>query len=125
MQDRRTQFYLDKQRGRFMGVCAGIADYTGMDLAWVRIGAVLTTIFAFPPLPVVYLIVGWIAPNKPAGLYESADEAKLWQGIRRNPRRSVEDLRSNFRDIDRRLADVELMVTSRNSRLSDEIEALR
>ena len=125
MNERRTRFYLDKARAKLMGVCAGVADYTGIDSTWVRIGAVLITLFAFPPLALVYLIVGWVAPKKPRGLYEDAEDAKFWQSTRANPRRSVNDLRSRFRDVDRRLADVETMVTSRNSRLADEIEALR
>ncbi len=125
MHDRRTKYYLDKQNAKFMGVCSGVADYTGIDVLWVRVGAVVTTIFAFPPLIAVYFIVGWLAPKKPAGLYESDDEARFWQGTRANPRRSVNEIRSSFRDVDRRLADVELLVTSRNTRLADEIEALR
>lgn len=125
MNDRRTKFYLDKQNAKLLGVCSGIADYTGIDTLWVRVAAVLITIFAFPPLFLVYFVVGWLAPTKPAGLYEDDEEARFWQGTRANPRRSVNEIRSRFRDVDRRLADVELMVTSRNSRLAQEIDALR
>ncbi|HEU0134308.1 MAG TPA: PspC domain-containing protein, partial [Allosphingosinicella sp.] len=39
-----TKFYLDKRNGKFMGVCAGIADYTGVDVTVVRIGTILLTI---------------------------------------------------------------------------------
>ena len=42
-----------------------------------------------------------------------------------NPRRTARDVRSRFREIDRRLADVETYVTSSNSRLAREIEQLR
>lgn len=125
MHDRRTKFYLDKQNGKWLGVCAGVADYTGIDVTWVRIATVLTTIFAFQPLFLIYFIVGWVAQAKPLGLYDTQEEAKFWQGTRANPRRSVHGLRSQFRDIDRRLADVEVMVTSRNNRLAQEIDALR
>ena len=49
MSARRTKFYLDKQNGKWMGVCSGIADYTGIDVVWVRVGAVLVTLMgAFP-----------------------------------------------------------------------------
>ena len=44
MSARHTQFYLDKQNGKFMGVCAVIADYTGVDVTLVRGGAVLLTV---------------------------------------------------------------------------------
>ena len=33
----RTRFYRDKRNGKVMGVCAGIADYTGFDVTLVRI----------------------------------------------------------------------------------------
>ena len=32
----RTKFYLDKRNGKVMGVCAGIADYTGLDVTLVQ-----------------------------------------------------------------------------------------
>ena len=28
----RTRFYRDKRNGKIMGICAGIADYTGFDV---------------------------------------------------------------------------------------------
>ncbi len=48
----RTKFYLDKQNAKWSGVCAGIADYSGIDALWVRVGAVLLTLMGgFPPPP--------------------------------------------------------------------------
>jgi phage shock protein C len=123
---RRTKFYLDKQHKKWMGVCAGIADYTGIDISIIRIGMVLGTILGSGALIIVYIAAGLIAPAKPRELaYESKEEAKFWQGVRASPRRTVRDVRSKFREIDRRLADVETYVTSSNSRLSREIEQLR
>ena len=37
MNSLRTRFYRDKQNGKLMGVCAGVADYTGVDVLWVRL----------------------------------------------------------------------------------------
>ena len=123
----RTRFYLDKQDAKWSGVCAGIADYTGMDVTLVRIGMVLLTILGgFPWTLIAYWIVAAMAPRKPLELYEQdPDQKKFWQGVRANPRRTARDVRSRFRDIDRRLADVETYVTSSNSRLAREIEQLR
>ncbi|MBA4041898.1 MAG: envelope stress response membrane protein PspC [Sphingobium sp.] len=120
----RTKFYLDKQNGKVFGVCAGIADYTGIDVLLVRIGTVLLTLATGWAL-IVYFVVAWAAPNKPYGLYENADDARFWQGVRTNTKRSTAEVRSKFRDIDRRLADIETMYTSRNTRLADEIDRLR
>ena len=123
----RTKFYLDKQNAKWSGVCAGIADYTGMDVTLVRIGIVILTILGgFPWTLIAYWVAAWMAPRKPLELYEiNPEEKKFWQGVRANPRRTARDVRSRFREIDRRLANVETYVTSSNSRLAREIEQLR
>ena len=121
----RTKFYIDRQNKKVLGVCAGIADYTGIDVTLVRVGVALLALMTQGLVIPAYFITYWIAPEKPFGLYEDAEDAKFWQGVRSNPSRSTAEVRSKFRDIDRRLADIETLYTSRNSRLSDEIDALR
>jgi len=122
----RTSFYLDKQNAKWLGVCSGIADYTGIDRTWVRVGAVVLTIMGgFPWTLIGYWVTAWVASPKPIGLYTSPEDAMFWQGVRQSPTRSTRDVRAKFRDIDRRLADVETYYTSRNSRLANEIDALR
>lgn len=126
MSPRRTKFYLDKQNAKMSGVCAGIAEYTGVDVLWVRIGIVLVTLMgAFPWTLIAYWLTQWLAPVKPYGLYEDKEDAKFWQGVRQSPARSTRDIRSRFREIDRRLADVETYYTSRNTSLANEIDSLR
>ena len=123
----RTKFYLDKQNGKIKGVCAGIADYTGIEVLWVRLAAILLTItgVGMPWIPLAYILVAWMTPKKPIGLYQSEADAKFWQGVRTNPKRSTSEVRSKFRELDRRLADIELHYTSRNTQLADEIDSLR
>jgi len=122
----RTKFYLDKQNAKWRGVCAGISDYTGVDVTWVRVGLVLLTLLGgFPWTLIAYGVTAWVANPKPLGLYNDAEDAKFWQGVRQSPARTTRDVRGKFRDIDRRLADIELYYTSRNTSLADEIERLR
>jgi phage shock protein C len=122
----RTRFYLDKQNAKWSGVCAGIADYTGVDVTLIRFGWVVSALILGPMTFVAYWAVCWMAPKKPIELYErNPEEKKFWQGVRANPRRSARDVRARFRALDRRLADVEAYVTSSNSRLAREIEELR
>jgi len=121
----RTKFYVDKQDGKWLGVCAGIADYTGFDITLVRVAMIVLTLATSGWVFVAYVAAGWLAPKKPIGLYETQEDAKFWQGVRTNPKRSTTEVRSKFRDIDRRLADIELHYTSRNSRLAEEIDSLR
>ena len=121
----RTQFYLDKQDAKFKGVCAGVADYTGLDITLVRVLAVVLAFATNGLLILAYFAAAWLAPVKPADLYQDAGDAKFWQGVRTNTKRSTGEVRSKLRDIDRRLADMELHYTSRNTALADEIERLR
>lgn len=124
-QPRRTTFYRDKVNGKVAGVCAGLADYTGVDALWIRVGLV-ALVLAGSGLPLLaYILIAIMAPVRPVGLYEDEDEQRFWQGVRANPRRSARDVRASFRELDRRLADIELMYTSKNHRLEAEIEKLR
>jgi phage shock protein C len=126
MTPQRTRFYLDKQNAKWSGVCAGIADYTGVDVTLVRIGFVIGTIMGSGMLLLAYFLIAWMAPKKPIELYgQNREEQKFWQGVRANPRRTTREVRARFREIDRRLADVETYVTSSNNRLAREIEQLR
>jgi phage shock protein C len=126
MSVRRTRFYLDKRNKRFMGVCAGIADYFGWDATWVRVAAVAATIMGVGFLPLVYLAAGFIADPKPTMLYDESDEERrFWKNVRVAPQRTVRDVHASFRESDRRLRDLEAYMTSSNSRLSNEIEQLR
>jgi phage shock protein C len=120
-----TRFYRDKANGKFMGVCAGIADYTGVDVIWVRLGAVALMLMGVGIIIPAYFIAGMFANKKPAHLYVDRQEQQFWQGVRQSPARTARDVRATFRDIDRRLADIELYYVSANPRLSDEIERLR
>lgn len=121
----RTRFYKDKLRGKWLGVCSGIADYIGVDVLWVRLVMILSTFVIFPINLIAYLVVAILAPNRPDGLYENREDQRFWQQVRANSSRSTKDVRSKLRDIDRRIADIETHFVSSNRRLSDEIDALR
>jgi len=113
----RTKFYLDKKRGKIMGVCAGLADYTGFDVSLVRILLVLGIFMGGGALLPIYFIAGWRETDP--------EENRFWQGVRASPARSAGEIRSTLRSIDRRLADIEQYVTTENRSLAREIEQLR
>ena len=91
----RTRFYLDKRHGKFMGVCAGIADYTGLDVTLVRIMFVSALFMSGGGVLPLYFVAGFMAEDKPREL-EGADreEQRFWQGVRASPRRTTRDIRS-------------------------------
>lgn len=125
MNSPRTTLYRDKHNAKLMGVCSGIADYTGTNVFWIRLITFLSmwptgggTIF-------IYLLAGFLLNKKPPHLYADPEEQKYWQGIRQSPQRTAREIRAKFRDIDRRLAEVETHYVTSNPRLTAEIERLR
>jgi phage shock protein C len=122
----RTKFYLDKRHGKFMGVCSGIADYTGLDATLVRIMFVSAVLMSGGSVLPLYFVAGFIADDKPRELaIEDKEDQRFWQGVRQSPARTTRDIRSRLRDIDRRLVDIESYVTTENRSLAREIEQLR
>jgi phage shock protein C len=62
-----TKFYLNKRDAKISGVCAGIADSTGLGVTFVRIGTVLFTVLV-SGLPILaYIITAWVANARPYG----------------------------------------------------------
>ena len=114
----RRKFYLDKRNGKFMGVCAGIADYFRIDATIVRIGAVVVTLMGAAPWTfILYVLAAWLAKPKPAA-FDAEDDYRL-------PRTSVRDVQERMTDVDRRLAEVDNYMVHSNTSLAREIEELR
>ena len=125
MNSPRTTLYRDKQNSKLMGVCAGIADYTGVNMLWVRLAAIMMIFITSGGVIPFYFIAGLLLNKKPAHLYVDHDESKYWQRVRQNPKRTAREIRSRMKDVDRRLAEVETFYVSSNPRLTAEIDRLR
>lgn len=57
-------YALDKLNGKLMGVCAGLARSTGLDVTIVRIAAVVTTLCLTGLTIPVYIVAGLVAPAR-------------------------------------------------------------
>jgi phage shock protein C len=125
----KTRFYVDKRHKKVSGVCAGLSEYFGWDVTWVRVGAVGALSIAGPMILIGYFVAAKAAPDRPAGVDEierrDPEEKEFWRKVRKNPRGTARAVRARFRDIDRRLAHAEAYLTSPDKRLAREIERLR
>ena len=110
------EFELDRANGKFMGVCAGIAEATGFDATLVRVALVVACI-AFPWALILYFVAAWIGKPKAADRYDG-----LGSSARKH---SAFEARRTTTDLDRRLAEVDSYVASQNNSLAREIESLR
>jgi phage shock protein PspC (stress-responsive transcriptional regulator) len=57
----RRRFARDRVNGKLLGVCAGVANYFGIDPVVVRIAWVVATVFGFGAAIIVYLGIALIA----------------------------------------------------------------
>ncbi|MEE4538438.1 MAG: envelope stress response membrane protein PspC [Erythrobacter sp.] len=125
MNSPRTSLYRDKDNAKIMGVCSGIAEYTGIDIFLLRVVAFVSIFLTGGNSIIIYLIAGLLLNKKPPHLYKDNSEQKYWQRVRQSPQRTAREIRARFRDIDRRLAGVESHYVNSNTRLTAEIEQLR
>ena len=106
------RLYRNRERGIVAGVCAGIADYIGIEPIVVRIVAVLGLIFFFPPTVIGYVILALALPPKPPSLYGSREEEAFWRSVNTAPSDTFQSLKHKFGDLEDRLAHMEAQVTS-------------
>ena len=111
MRVRGRKFETDRAEGKWLGVCSGLANTSGVDVTIVRVGMVLATLILLPWPLLAYLLAAWLGQPKREG------------GHRLAGRRS--DIRDRIQDIDRRMAAIDLYVASPNRQLANEIDSLR
>ena len=58
------RFLLNPTRGKVMGVAAGLADWTGVDVLAVRLGLIVATLITGPVAIQLYILTGWLATDE-------------------------------------------------------------
>jgi len=106
------RLFRDTQRGILAGVCAGIADYFGVEPTVVRIVAVIGLFMFFPLTVLAYVVLAIILPAKPKALYADRDEEAFWRGVSNAPSGVLQRLQRKFADLEDRLGQMERQVTS-------------
>jgi phage shock protein C len=112
------RFEVDRDEGKVLGVCAGLAKSTGLDVTVVRIGAVLLALLVSVPWILALYVVLGIVGSRSRGRGRVARSSPV-RGADR------EESRERMRSLDLRMQAIETYVTSSNSRLAREIEELR
>jgi phage shock protein C len=108
-----TGLYRDPQHARIAGVCAGLANYFGVNrrgLRWALI--ILSCVGFFGPVVVGYIVLAILLHPKPAKLFKDSDDEAFWRSVNRRPADTVSGLVRRFRDMDDRMVKIERRVTS-------------
>ena len=118
------RLYRDRERGKLLGVCAGLADYFGVDVFLVRLGVALGGIFFTMPVVGAYLLAALVLKNKPARIYASREEEDFWRTVATKPDVTIAGLKHKFREMERRLGGMETYVSSKEFELDRAINDL-
>lgn len=134
--DRR--FYRSADRALLGGVCAGMAEHFGFNLRVLRFLAIIAFIFAMPFSVVAYLAAVFLIPARSTssgGRYDSR-ERKCSRRERRRARKEAKHqretgpseaaikVREECENLDKRIVELEKIITSSRYQLDREIRNL-
>ena len=117
------RLFRDRENAMLAGVCAGIAEYFGLNRKGVRLVTVL--LMLFPPffafVVFSYVILAIVLPAKPADLYETKEQAEFWRGVSTAPSDVFGALSHRFKELNLRLERMEAFVTSKEFEIDREL----
>ena len=150
----RKELHRDPKNARIAGVCAGVAEYFGLETWLVRILTVTGFFLLAGPFMLVAYVAAWFILDKKPGTSQTFGKHAVRaheQGTRfkgkgwhnsdavedkkvevktqvwqagEPPRQAYYDIRQKFKGIERRLRNVETYVTSSEFQLNREINRL-
>jgi phage shock protein C len=115
------RLYRDKENGILAGVCAGLANYFGLNRRGLQLVVAVSTLFFFPFVVPAYIVLAIILPVQPTNLYESESQEKFWRGVKLAPTDVFSNLNHRFRELDLRLQKMEAFVTSKEFEMDREL----
>lgn len=126
--DYRKKLYKNPKERKFLGVCAGIADYLEVDVTVVRIIVVLTSLIPGSFVPLAYFIAYFILDKKPENVPDNNSDSP-YSKVRETLDDPKHFSRSTFKSCSRkysalhgRLTRLEAYVTSSRFKLDREFK---
>jgi len=59
-----NRFLINRRDAKVMGVAAGLADYSGIDVLAIRLGLIALLLLTGPVVILFYLLTGWLAADR-------------------------------------------------------------
>ncbi len=118
MQERR--WYRNRRRGWIAGVCAGLAEYLGVSLFWVRLLVLIPLLSPLMPLMVIgYLIATFVLPEAPTNRFTSQEHEAFWHKANTSPSPTYRSVGYKMDELEARLQQMEAYVTSQEYQVND------
>jgi len=116
--------YRDIENKKIAGVCAGLADYSSINVTLIRVLVVLGAFtFSFVVVAAYIAAIIFLKP-KPVDLYTNEEDEEYWRKYRKSPRNTLAEARNKFRKLEQKIRKLETYVTSKKFNLDREFEEM-
>lgn len=116
-----NRLYKNKRRGKLFGVCAGVAEYFGINPFSVRVATAIGC-FVFPfMVPFAYIVSALLLDDKPQDLYQDKTQEKFYSSMRYSPKDTLSSINHRYADIENRIQTIEKKVTSKSYQFDQEL----
>ncbi len=111
--NRNSHTLYRSRNGKIFGVFQGLADYFGLNVFWLRLGAVVLFFMTggIPLIPIYVVAAILMTPEPPQAL--RSDEEEFYNSFTSNRRLALSRLSEKLDGLDRRARRIEDIVTAR------------
>jgi len=100
--------------GWIFGVCAGLANYWGVNAAGLRFIAFIALFFTgFWPMVIAYIIAAFIMKPAPVRPIETEEDAEFYNSFTSSKKMALHRLKRTYDNLDRRIQRIEDVVTAK------------
>lgn len=98
----------------FFGVCKGLAEYSQIDVIWIRIAAIVAFMLTgFWPIFVLYIVAAIFLKPAPVVELKTSEDWSFYHNYTSDRKMALSNLKRRCEDLDRRTRRVESVVTDR------------
>ncbi|WP_142849335.1 PspC domain-containing protein [Telmatospirillum sp. J64-1] len=115
--DLRFRLYRRPEDGWVAGVCAGLAEYLGIDVRLARLGWFLGLVFFTLPSLLAYLALAAFLRRRPPEGFGSPREEALRRAVHLGPQAALREAKGKLQDTEERLKRLEEAVLSEDFQL--------
>lgn len=115
------RLYRERDNAVIAGVCAGLAEYFGLNRKGVRVVVAFSALFFLPFVAVSYVVLALVLPVRPREVNVDREKADFWREVSNAPSDVFSNVKHRFRELDRRLQRMEAFVTSREFEIDREL----
>ncbi len=101
------------RNGVVFGVCRGLAEYSELPVLGIRLVVVILSLFAFPFVPIAYVIAAVMLKPAPVLPFSDDDEQEFYNSYASDRKLALSRLKRRMESLERRTRRMESSVTNR------------